>query len=84
MSDLHSLTQPPAPRMLSVILVIALFIAHGMSEINHAAFNRWLTTGIGICALISYGHTFLKWRKKRAADKKATQYNLKNKSGGHR
>ena len=83
MSDIHSLTQPPAPRLLSIILVFGTIVSHGFSEITHAQFNMWLTTGIGICALISYGHTFCKWSKKRKQEKDI-QETLKKKSGGHR
>lgn len=83
MDHLNQLTQPPAPRLLSIILVFGTIVSHGFSEITHAQFNMWLTTGIGICALVSYGHTFYKWHKKRKQDK-IIQDNLKKKSGGHR
>ncbi len=62
----------PLPRFGSILLVCGAGLLHSIDElgISHSAANRWLTTTLTICGLISYGNTFIKWVKGKMKQRK--------------
>lgn len=55
----------PLPRPLSVILLVCTMGLNILSTIDHQEINLWIATAVGVCALISYSITFVKWLRSR-------------------